>query len=427
GAQLRGRRGDRVAVAPRPARIGRPRGDERSLFRLLPDLLAHRPADGARVGQPRRALAFQRSGSRAAGGGRPILLHEPGPRRGVRRDPALPRLLRRLRRPGAPRLSTVGGPGHALVSRAGLPGTDSGLQGHRSAVGGLPRPAAARGFGYNSANSADRWTVPPPPRHHAPMNILMVLPSYPPHWTGLTAYAKRGAEGLAARGHEVTVLTSRHLPELPLEERLEGVRVRRLPVSGRVSRGVLMPSLPTALWAEIRAHDLVQIHTPLMEAPLVTLDARLLRKPVVFTHHGDLVMPAGAFNRIIEKAVTTLMTQALRMATKITVHSEDYGRNSAFLSPFLHKLGFIYPPSDLPAPDRAAAARWKSDLGLDGRRLVGFAGRWVEEKGFDYLLQAVPRVVDSMPDAHFVYAGEPNIFYEDFFRRCQPYLDPVRD
>lgn len=259
------------------------------------------------------------------------------------------------------------------------------------------------------------------------MKILMVLTYYHPHWTGLTAYAKRWAEGLAARGHEVTVLTSRHLPELPLEERLEGVRVRRLPVSGRVSRGVLMPSLPTALWAEIRAHDLVQIHTPLMEAPLVTLDARLLRKPVVFTHHGDLVMPAGAFNRIIEKAVTTLMTQALRMATKITVHSEDYGRNSAFLSPFLHKLGFIYPPSDLPAPDRAAAARWKSDLGLDGRRLVGFAGRWVEEKGFDYLLQAVPRVVDSMPDAHFVYAGEPNIFYEDFFRRCQPYLDPVRD
>ena len=44
-----------------------------------------------------------------------------------------------------------------------------------------------------------------------PMKVLMVLTYYHPHWTGLTAYAKRLAEGLARRGHSVTVLTSRHV------------------------------------------------------------------------------------------------------------------------------------------------------------------------------------------------------------------------
>jgi glycosyltransferase involved in cell wall biosynthesis len=258
------------------------------------------------------------------------------------------------------------------------------------------------------------------------MKILMVLTYYHPHWTGLTAYAKRLAEGLVRRGHAVTVLTSRHQASLAGEESLEGVRVLRLPVAGRISRGVVMPSFPAALWKEMRRSDVVQIHTPLLEAPLITLYGRLQRRPVVFTHHGDLVMPAGAVNRVIESVVTTLMTQALRMATRITVHSGDYGRNSPFLSPFLHKLDFIYPPSDLPAPDRAAAARWREELGLQDGKLVGFAGRWVEEKGFDYLLQAIPRVLAAVPDAHFVYAGEPNIFYEDFFRRCQTFLDPVR-
>ncbi len=259
------------------------------------------------------------------------------------------------------------------------------------------------------------------------MNILMVLTYYHPHWTGLTAYARRLAEGLAARGHEVTVLTSRHEQQLAREERLRGVRIVRLPVAARLSRGVLMPGFPAALWREMRSADLVQMHTPLLEAPLVALYGRLLRRPVVFTHHGDLVMPAGAFNRVVETSVTTLMTQALRMSTWITVHSADYGRHSPFLSPFLAKLDAIYPPSDLPAPDRASVEAWRRELRLEGRPLVGFAGRWVEEKGFDYLLRAIPAVLQQIPKARFLYAGEPNIFYEDFFRRCQPLLAPVRE
>ena len=259
------------------------------------------------------------------------------------------------------------------------------------------------------------------------MRILMALTYYHPHWTGLTAYAKRLAEGLARRGHTVTVLTSRHEPGLPLEETIAGVRVVRLPVAARLSRGVVMPSLPAALWRRMRESDVVQIHTPLPEAPLVTLYGRLLGRPVVFTHHGDVVMPAGAVNRVIEASVTSAMRQALRMATRITVHSGDYARNSRFLSPFLYKLDAIYPPSDLPAPNRSAAAAWRRELGLEKRPVVGFAGRWVEEKGFDYLLQAIPRVLADMPDTHFVYAGEPNIAYEDFYRKCQPLLEPVRE
>jgi glycosyltransferase involved in cell wall biosynthesis len=254
----------------------------------------------------------------------------------------------------------------------------------------------------------------------------MVLTYYHPHWTGLTAYAKRLAEGLVRRGHTVTVVASQHEPSLEKNEDLNGVRVVRLPVLFRASRGVVMPGFPATVWREIRRADVVQMHTPLFEAPLVTLLARIRKRASVFTHHGDLVLPAGTFNRIVERAVTALMRQALRMATRITVHSGDYARNSAFLSPFLDKLDAIYPPSDLPAPDRRAAEAWRNELGLRNRPLVGFAGRWVEEKGFDYLLQAIPHVLAEVPDAHFVYAGEPNIFYEDFFRRCQPYLEAVR-
>jgi glycosyltransferase involved in cell wall biosynthesis len=258
------------------------------------------------------------------------------------------------------------------------------------------------------------------------MKILTVLTYYIPHWTGLTVYARRLAEGLARRGHEVTVLTSRHEKMLPPEETLNGVRVVRVPVLFRLSRGVVMPAFPIALWKQLRKADIVHVHIPILEAPLIGLYARWLRCPVVYSHHGDLTMPDGLFNQFTERVVSGLMAQGVRRATRVTVPSADYGRHSTFLRPYQHNLQAIYPPVEIPEPDLRQAAAWKRELGLSECRLVGFAGRWVEEKGFDYLLQAIPEVLKTVPDAHFVYAGQTRIPYEDFFERCARYLAPVQ-
>jgi glycosyltransferase involved in cell wall biosynthesis len=254
------------------------------------------------------------------------------------------------------------------------------------------------------------------------MKVLSILSYYYPHWTGLTAYAQRLAEGLAARGHEVTVLTSRHDPTLSREEVHNGVRVVRLPVLMRLSRGPVCPSFPFTAYRLIRGHDVVQMHTVLMESWLVTLLARLVGRKVLFTHHGDLVMPAGFLNRLIEWSVTWMMTQAEKMSARISVHSEDYARHSGFLGPFLEKMAFIYPPIVIPEPDPKAVAAWRAELGLDDHPLIGFAGRFVEEKGFDYLFKAVPHVLESRPDAKFVYAGEFPV-YENFYGQCKELLD----
>ena len=70
------------------------------------------------------------------------------------------------------------------------------------------------------------------------MRILTILTYYRPHWTGLTMIAQRIAEGMARRGHDVTVLTTQHHPELPRDEVVAHVRVVRLKQIARLSRAV---------------------------------------------------------------------------------------------------------------------------------------------------------------------------------------------
>ncbi len=259
------------------------------------------------------------------------------------------------------------------------------------------------------------------------MKILAVLTYYRPHWTGLTAYAVSMAEGLAARGHAVTVLTSQYQPDLPSDENINGVHVIRLRSVARLSRGVVTPALPYTVARLIRQHDLVQMHTPLPEAPLVAFLCRVLNRPVVMTHHGDLVMPEGLVNQILERVGFALLYTAAFLANGITSHSRGYAENSHLLRGFMRKQACIYPPVEVPQPDMASALAWRHELGHGEKLLLGFAGRWVSEKGFDYLIEALPLVRQTFPQAHLVFAGERRVVYEKFYDQCLPLVEANRE
>lgn len=258
------------------------------------------------------------------------------------------------------------------------------------------------------------------------MRALVTLDYYYPHWTGLSAYAKRLAEGLVKRGHSATVLTSLHNPDLARQEEIEGVRVIRLPVLARFSRGVIMPTFPITIARLIADHDIVHIHTPMPEVAFATGIARALNKPSLVTHQGDIVMPKGLANSIIQQGVV-VMSAGLSLASQVVVHSADYGAHSAFLAPFASKLSAIFPPVDLPQPQRSQVAEWRAELGLTDKTVIGFAGRFVEEKGFDILLRAIPELLKRNPNAHLVYAGEVNVVYERFFEHCQSLIEAYKD
>jgi len=251
------------------------------------------------------------------------------------------------------------------------------------------------------------------------MKILAALTYYHPHWTGLTAVAKRVAEAMVARGHEVTVLTAQFDERLARDERIAGVRVVRLPVLSRLSRGVLMPAFPAVARRLLAEADVLHVHTPMLEAPLLVALAHRRGVRAVITHHGDLIMPAGLFNRVVERSVTALLRRAFATCDRVVVYTDDYLEHSRFLAPFAEKCVAIAPPLTIPAPDADAAAHWRAELAIADAPLVGFAGRFVEEKGFDFLLRAIPLAIEALPGMRFAYAGERDVAYENFFAACR--------
>ena len=103
------------------------------------------------------------------------------------------------------------------------------------------------------------------------MKILTVLTYYRPHTSGLTIYAERLARAFAKRGHQVTVMTTQYDPSLLLEETLDGVKIVRVPVAARISKGVLAPTFGLVATKLVARHDVVQMHLPQFDAPGVGL------------------------------------------------------------------------------------------------------------------------------------------------------------
>ncbi len=259
------------------------------------------------------------------------------------------------------------------------------------------------------------------------IRVLTILSYYHPHWTGLTTHAVRVAEGLVARDIAVSVLTTRHTPDLAAREVLNGVRVIRLWPAMRFSRGMIAPAFAVTAARLVATHDVVHMHTPLPEALLVGILCRLQRRPLLMTHHGDLVMPRGLFNRLLQGAGHLVLRGAGSLADAVTSYSRDYAEHSRLLGHFRRKLFYVYPPVELPPPLPGAARAWRAQLGLHDKALIGFAGRWVEEKGFDILLRALPFIREVVPTAHLVFAGETQVAYESFFERCRPLLEEQAD
>jgi glycosyltransferase involved in cell wall biosynthesis len=238
------------------------------------------------------------------------------------------------------------------------------------------------------------------------VRILIALTYYRPHVSGLTIYTERVARALARRGHQVTVLTSRFDRHLPAREVRDGVEIVRPWVMARVSKGVLMPTV--SWWATqlVRSHDVVSIHLPQFDAPGIALRGRLFRKPTVLTYHCDLSLPPTLFNRMANQVIHLANHLAASASHVIVAYTRDYAENSPFLARYLGKVTVIPPPVEVAEVKEEEVKRFRARLGLTNERAIGMAARLATEKGVEYLVEALPVVLERYPDLRVLFAGE---------------------
>ena len=241
------------------------------------------------------------------------------------------------------------------------------------------------------------------------MKVLIVLTYYRPHTSGLTIYAERLSKGLVALGHEVTVMTSHtHVPRShPVDSMEDGVRVVRVPVLFRISKGVIMPTF--GLWATrlVLEHDVVCLHLPQFDAAGVAARGRLFGKPTTLTYHCDLTLPPGLFNRVVNQVVHVMNRLAGSLTDRVVAYTEDFAEHSPYLQRYEKKIEVIPPPVELPQIGEGAVAAFRKMHNLDeGGPVIGMAARLAAEKGVGVLLRALPRVLERYPEARVLFAGQ---------------------
>jgi glycosyltransferase involved in cell wall biosynthesis len=238
------------------------------------------------------------------------------------------------------------------------------------------------------------------------MKVLITSTYFHPYSSGLSVYALRVARGLVGLGHEVCVLTSHFDQQLATEETLDGVRIVRVKVGMRLSKGVLMPGLRAQTKKWMNWADVVNVHMPQFESFVFAHLARQLEKPLVVTYHCDLVMSGGWFSRLAGWGTKLLGDQALKQARVIVQNTLDYARNSIVLKPYLEKVVEVPTPVVFLESSSDEKKTFRERFGLtESDRVLGLAGRVASEKGYEYLAQAMPLIWQKYPTARVVHAG----------------------
>ncbi len=252
------------------------------------------------------------------------------------------------------------------------------------------------------------------------MKILISLTYYSPYISGLTRTAQTIAEGLAQKGHQVTILCIKHDHKLSNTEVLNGVRIIRARPMMKISKGFLSGDFLLKTLKEVKKTDAVLINLPQPEGCWVAWWAKLRRKQVTALYQCDVVLPGGIFHKYIQELADLLNGVTLRLADKIIVGTQDYAEHSRLVKHYLNKTeGVLFPIEEISRqPKKASPKLFKFKKG-DKKILAGLAGRMAAEKGIEYAIEAVSLFNNTNPEkkAKLLIAGPPNPVGEEIYRQ----------
>lgn len=242
------------------------------------------------------------------------------------------------------------------------------------------------------------------------MKVMMLSPYFYPHTGGTEKYVRDLSAALVQEGHEVTVITN-NLPRsknAPAHEILpEGIKVIRLDAVDMfyylpVSAGQFKLNM-------LDGYDIVHVHVPAFS--FLRAVAGKIRQPLVVTYHCDVTVSEKYFGIPLphwvvppfEGSGNVYARMLLPKADVIYNTTETYAETSPVMKHIPHRvipIGIFY--------DKIDEIQRKLNLTPDKKnpRQLLFLGRLAGNKGCDYLVKAMPKILYKFPDAKLIICGD---------------------
>ncbi|WP_116049084.1 glycosyltransferase family 4 protein [Amycolatopsis palatopharyngis] len=262
------------------------------------------------------------------------------------------------------------------------------------------------------------------------MRIAVVNNFYPPRVGGSAHLSESLAKGYAAAGHDVLVLTAEHA-EVPSEQEVDGTRIVRLPAFRlpetrlAVNFDIAFTSRPSLLRRVKKLLDEFQ--------------------PDVIHQHGqffDLTWATGLWAR--KNDVPTLLSVHTRLQSPSKLYQSVFNvLDATMVAPFMRRYKPTYVVMDVQMQEyierkyrKGISGMVPIPVGVDPEWVRGGDPRVMREKhglGDDpmilstghviplrdrlALVEALPRVLERVPDAKLVVVG--GIYFDAFLRRAR--------
>ncbi len=214
---------------------------------------------------------------------------------------------------------------------------------------------------------------------------------------GVQVHIKQFAEYLISQGHAVSVIAPVSQDEAELEPWVVNAgRPVPIPFNGSIARVLFGPIASSRIrqWISLNDFDILHLHEP--GIPSVSLLACWAAEgPMVGTFHASTsrlraIAAAGALiEPMIEKLTARIAVSHMAAETMKNL----YGTEAVVI------------PNGIDFTQFAGARTKPAHANLD-HPIIGFLGRFDESrKGLSVLLEALPRILKSFPDARLIIGG----------------------
>ncbi|HDD45892.1 MAG TPA: glycosyltransferase family 1 protein [Candidatus Aenigmarchaeota archaeon] len=242
------------------------------------------------------------------------------------------------------------------------------------------------------------------------MKILMFTWEFPPYKVGgIASHCYDLSKALVRMGHDVHILTYGDKEE---EDYDAGITIHRVS-STQSAPDIVGWSMYLNQRFEKKAielnkierFDVIHIHD-WMAVPAGAGLKKILKKPLVFTLHSTERGRAG-INTPVSKMINDLEWYGTYEADQIITVGKDFCEEvKTIFSVPEEKIHYIPNGVDIKKFDNAKYTTRREWYAGDWEKMILFVGRLTYQKGVDYLLDAIPKVLNEYRDAKFVFVGD---------------------